>query len=90
MIDVGKVTFQDHDDQEVTRYFLNVSSVGLAASIIERVKTTNYANWLPVASLRGKASFAISTLQEVIGMLLEDGEPQIESEFVGTQMVAVA
>lgn len=29
-------------------------------------------------------------LQEVIGMLLEDGEPQIESEFVGTQMVAVA
>lgn len=29
-------------------------------------------------------------LQEVIEMLLEDGEPQIESEFVGTQMVAVA
>jgi len=67
-IDVGRVTFYDHDDQEVTRSFLNVSSVGLAASIIERVKTTNYANWLPVASLRGKASFAISTLQEVIGI----------------------
>lgn len=29
-------------------------------------------------------------LQEVIGMLLEDGEPQLEAEFVGTQMVAVA
>ena len=29
-------------------------------------------------------------LQEVIEMLLEGGEPQIESEFVGTQMVAVA
>jgi predicted RNase H-like HicB family nuclease len=29
-------------------------------------------------------------LQEVIEMLLEDGEPQLEAEFVGTQMVAVA
>ena len=29
-------------------------------------------------------------LQEVIEMLLEDGEPQFETEFVGTQLVAVA
>jgi len=29
-------------------------------------------------------------MQEVIEMLLEDGEPQLEAEFVGTQMVAVA
>jgi predicted RNase H-like HicB family nuclease len=29
-------------------------------------------------------------LQEVIGMLLEDGEPVLETEFVGTQMVVVA
>jgi predicted RNase H-like HicB family nuclease len=29
-------------------------------------------------------------LQEVIAMLLEDGEPQFESEFVGIQNVAVA
>jgi predicted RNase H-like HicB family nuclease len=28
-------------------------------------------------------------LQEVIAMLLEDGEPALEGEFVGTQMVAV-
>lgn len=28
-------------------------------------------------------------LQEVISMLLEDGEPQLESEFVGIQNVAV-
>ena len=67
-IDVGKVTFHDHEGHEVSRYFLNVSSVGLAASIIERVKSSNYANWLPVTSLRGKASFALSTLQEVIGI----------------------
>lgn len=29
-------------------------------------------------------------MQEVIEMLLEDGEPQIESDFVGTQTVLVA
>ncbi|MBC7262030.1 MAG: type II toxin-antitoxin system HicB family antitoxin [Chloroflexi bacterium] len=29
-------------------------------------------------------------LREVIEMLLEDGEPMLEAEFVGTQMVVVA
>jgi predicted RNase H-like HicB family nuclease len=29
-------------------------------------------------------------LQEVIEMLLEDGEPTIETEFIGTQTVRVA
>jgi len=29
-------------------------------------------------------------LREVISMLLEDGEPQLEAEFVGTQNLAVA
>ncbi len=67
-IDVGKVTFQDFQDQTVSRYFLNVSSFGLAASIIERVKSTSTLAWLPLAGVRGRASFALSTLQEVIGL----------------------
>lgn len=29
-------------------------------------------------------------LREVVAMLLEDGEPRLEAEFVGTQTVAVA
>ena len=29
-------------------------------------------------------------MREVIGMLLEDGEPELEAEFVGTQTVKVA
>jgi hypothetical protein len=29
-------------------------------------------------------------LEEVIGMLLEDGEPTLESEFVGTDTVRIA
>jgi predicted RNase H-like HicB family nuclease len=28
-------------------------------------------------------------LEEVIGMLLEDGEPNLESQFVGTQTIEV-
>ena len=31
-----------------------------------------------------------ANLAEVIAMLLEDGEPQLEAEFVGTQTVRVA
>lgn len=31
-----------------------------------------------------------ANLREVIAMLLEDGEPRLEAEFIGTQNVAVA
>ena len=67
-IDVGKVTFLDHDGTEVSRYFLNVASFGLSAAIIERVKTSNKLDWLPHDILRGKTSFALSTLQEILGL----------------------
>ena len=30
------------------------------------------------------------TFQEVVAMLLEDGEPKLESEFVGVQTIQVA
>lgn len=31
----------------------------------------------------------VGNLREVIGMLLEDGEPALQAEFVGTQTIAV-
>lgn len=67
-IDVGKIKFLDHDGKETSRYFLNVSSFGLSASIIHRVKTQNKLSWLPNDLLRGKTTFALSTLQEVLGV----------------------
>ncbi|MEP6704870.1 MAG: diacylglycerol kinase family protein, partial [Acidobacteriota bacterium] len=67
-IDVGRVTFVDHEDKPAERYFLNVTSFGLAASIIERVKGATSLSWLPMDSVRGRASFALSTLQEVIAL----------------------
>jgi diacylglycerol kinase (ATP) len=67
-IDAGRVTFQSFNNETANRYFLNVSSFGLSASIIERVKTTGKLDWIPVAAIRGKTSFALSTLQEVLGL----------------------
>ncbi len=68
-IDVGKVTFFNHENEQVSRYFLNVSSFGLSASINERVKAKGLLKWLPVGdAMRGKAKFALSTLQEVFDL----------------------
>ena len=80
-IDVGKAAFHDHDGNEVSRFFLNVSSVGLAADVIRRVKSGKVFDWLPIESLRGKANFAASTLRElaaleppIVRVRFDDGE----------------
>lgn len=65
VVDVGQVTFIDHQNQTVTRFFLNVSSFGLSAAINERVKRQSLLSWLPANVIRGKANFALSTLQEI-------------------------
>lgn len=67
-IDVGRVTFQSHNNETINRYFLNISSFGLAASIIERVKSNKALDWLPLGGVRGRANFALSTLQEIVGL----------------------
>jgi diacylglycerol kinase (ATP) len=67
-IDLGRVTFRDHDGGDISRYFVNVSSAGLAAEVITRVKSQTVFDWLPGATLRGKANFAASTLQEIVNL----------------------
>ncbi|MFN0280154.1 MAG: diacylglycerol/lipid kinase family protein [Pyrinomonadaceae bacterium] len=67
-IDVGKVSFLDLRGNSTERYFVNVSSFGLAASIIKRVKSASVFDWLPDSGLRGRANFAASTLREIIDM----------------------
>lgn len=73
-IDVGHVSFVGNDGRDAERYFLNVSSFGLASSIIKRVKSTQLFDWLPVNALKGRANFAFSTLLEVV-----DSEPAMIS-----------
>jgi YegS/Rv2252/BmrU family lipid kinase len=67
-IDVGQVSFTGNDGELANRYFLNVSSFGLAASVIKRVKGAKVFDWLPVEAMRGRANFAVSTLQEVLDL----------------------
>ena len=81
LIDAGKVTFHDTSGKTVSRYFLNVSSFGLAAAVLKRVKSAKAFDWLPMESVRGRANFAVSTLQEVfdldpvnIRVRFDDGE----------------
>ena len=64
-------------------------------AVIERCPDTGlYAGFVP--GLAGAHSQGESldelqrNLREVIEMLLEDGEPDLETEFVGTQSITVA
>jgi predicted RNase H-like HicB family nuclease len=64
-------------------------------AVVEHCPQTNlyvgYVPGFPGAHTQGETLDELSrNLQEVVGMLLEDGEPQMDAEFVGTQSVVVA
>jgi len=64
-------------------------------AVIERCPDTGlFVGYVPGfagAHSQGKTLDELQqNLAEVIGMLFEDGEPQLESEFIGTQQVQVA
>ena len=64
-------------------------------AVIERCTDTGlyvgFVPGFPGAHSQGETLDELqSNLREVIGMLLEDGEPTLEAEFVGTQSIAVA
>jgi predicted RNase H-like HicB family nuclease len=63
-------------------------------AVIERCPDTRlyvgYVPGLPGAHSQGATIEELNrNLSEVIEMLLQDGEPALESEFIGTQMVQV-
>ena len=63
-------------------------------AVIERCAETKlYVGYIPGfagAHSQGETLDELNVnLKEVIEMLLEDGEPTLDAEFVGTQMVAV-
>ncbi|MBF0235125.1 MAG: type II toxin-antitoxin system HicB family antitoxin [Desulfamplus sp.] len=64
-------------------------------AVIERCPDTGlYVGYVPgfngAHSQAGTLDELHHNLQEVIEMLLEDGEPEFESEFIGTQNLMVA
>jgi len=63
-------------------------------AVIERCPDTNlyvaYVPGFPGAHTQGQTLDELNAnLKEVISMLLDDGEPKLETEFVGTQTVIV-
>ncbi|MDX9746823.1 MAG: type II toxin-antitoxin system HicB family antitoxin [Syntrophales bacterium] len=63
-------------------------------AVIEKCPDTSlyvgYVPGFPGAHSQGATMDELNdNLKEVIGMLLEDAEPNLESEFVGTQTVVV-
>ena len=70
-------------------------STRLFTAIIERCPETGlfvgYVPGFPGAHSQGETHDELNqNLAAVIAMLLEDGEPELESQFVGTQKVQVA
>lgn len=64
-IDVGRVSFVDHNGAEAMRYVLGVASCGMSTKVIERVKA-GAPEWLPANTpkwLGGRISFGASLLQ---------------------------
>jgi predicted RNase H-like HicB family nuclease len=64
-------------------------------AVIERNAATGlfvgYVPGWPGAHSQGASVDELrQNLEEVVAMLLEDGEPQLEGEFIGTQTVKVA
>lgn len=64
-------------------------------AVVERCPQTRlyvgYVPGFPGAHSQGETLDELNhNLQEVIAMLLEDGEPELETEFVGIQNVAVS
>lgn len=64
-IDVGRVSYFDHDGKEAMRYLLGVASCGMSTKVIERVKAGG-PDWLPANTpkwIGGRISFGASLLQ---------------------------
>ena len=63
-------------------------------AVVEKCPDTNlYVGYVPGFSGAHSQGVTLDelnrNLQEVIAMLLEDGEPKLKAEFVGTQTVCV-
>lgn len=64
-------------------------------AVVEHCTDTNlyvgYIPGFPGAHSQGATLDELaSNMREVVAMLLEDGDPKLEAEFVGTQSVVVA
>lgn len=64
-------------------------------AVVEKCRETGlfvgYIPGFPGAHSQGETLDELGeNLREVVGMLLEDGEPVLEADFIGTQLIALS
>ncbi|MBK9214839.1 MAG: type II toxin-antitoxin system HicB family antitoxin [Chloracidobacterium sp.] len=64
-------------------------------AVVEKCRETGlfvgYIPGFPGAHSQGDTLDELNeNLREVVGMLLEDGEPMLEADFIGTQLIALS
>lgn len=65
--------------------------VAVVEKCVETGLYVGYVPGFPGAHSQGESLDELQqNLREVLGMLLEEGQPKLDAEFVGTQSVAVA
>lgn len=67
-IDVGRVSYVNHEGEAESRYFLGVASFGMSGEVIERVRASG-PRLMPVTGSRwlsGKISYGVATLQTTL------------------------
>jgi YegS/Rv2252/BmrU family lipid kinase len=82
VIDVGSVTFVSHHGHQTTRYFVGVSSFGMSAEVIERVKKGG-SDWLSRNGpkwLTGPFSFGLSMMQTAMKSSVASVVVQLDDE----------
>ncbi|HEX8144356.1 MAG TPA: diacylglycerol kinase family protein [Pyrinomonadaceae bacterium] len=82
LMDVGRVTFINHEGETESRHFLGVASFGMSPEVIERVKESS-PSWLPAIRARrlsGRISFAIATLRTTLSLPRTTVDVQLDEE----------
>jgi YegS/Rv2252/BmrU family lipid kinase len=80
LMDVGRVTYVNHEGASESRYFLGVASFGMSPAIIKRVKSEGNG-WLqsgPLREMGGKLSFAVATLRTTLDTLATNVRVQLD------------
>lgn len=68
-MDVGKVSFTGLAGRPAERYFINVSSFGLSATVADAVSSKTMFKWAPLPGpIKGRAKYAVSTLEVLSGL----------------------
>lgn len=67
-IDVGRVSYLDHDGEPATRCFLNIASFGISGRVVDRVREKNM-RWVPTLRaglLGGKLAYAAAAVEAIV------------------------